>query len=430
MALVLVGPIQYFLPGLGRIQWLVTILSAILLLRVVYAITTRTGQHDRGPAPGYMVFMGLFLVVAFLSSVGNTYLMDALLDAKNYFQFWSIPLALFFLVSKDSLMLRLMKGLLVVAFINTPLSVLQYFLRGTFPGDAVTGTFGGVINQPGPSAAMSAFQVVQVSVIIGLALRRELAWRKALALTLWYLIPVGLANAKFTLVVLPIMIALTLGREVVRRPVLSASVAMLTVCLFSGLFYFHYRDAYKYGEAAGSVKEFVQNTIAYNIENVDPNRDDLTRVSAVTFWLKENSPGKEPLSSFFGHGIGASKNDGVFHGHLALIPKYRDLNLSLVTLTRLLWDVGIIGTTLFTLVFVSAFRLASKLKDNPVFTPVETSILASCQVACLFFILDMPYQDTHLTSQAFAAFVMLILGYIGFCKKKAHVSRRVIPGQF
>ena len=426
MALVLVGPIQYFVPALGHIQWAVTVLSACLLLRVIYAMATRTGQRDSGRIPGYMVFMGLFFVAAFLSTVGNMYLMDAMVDAKNYFQFWSIPLALFFLASKESLMLRLMKGLLMLAFINTPLSIVQYLSRSAFPGDAVTGTFGGAIYQPGPNAAMSAFQILQVGVVIGFALRRQLTWPKALALSLWYLIPVGLANAKFTLLFLPIMIALTLGRDVLRRPVLSASVAMLTVGLFSGLFYFHYRDAEKYGEGAGSVKEFVQNTVVYNIENPDSSRDDLTRVSAVTFWLKENAPGKSLSTFLFGHGIGASKNDGLYHGHLALIPKYREFSLSLVTLTRLLWDVGILGATIFTLIFVLAFFMASRLKDNPVFTPMEASFLASSQVACLFFILDIPYQNTHFTSQAFAAFVMLILGYIAFCQKKAHVSSRTL----
>lgn len=425
MALFLVGPIQYFLPIFQHFHWVVTILLAMLLLQVLYYLAKRC-QQSRGSPPGYMVFMGLFLVVAFMSSVANTYLTDAILDAKNYFQCWSIALALFFVVSQDIPVMRIMKGLLILAFINSPLCVLQYFLQDTFPGDLVTGTFGGEISgEGGPNAAMSAFQIVMVGVLIGLASRRQMGWPRAIMLILWYLIPVGLAHAKATLLFLLIMTVLTFGREILRRPFLSILGGTLMVCVFSVLFYVHYHEAGKYGmdDESISVKEFVEHSIAYNIES---NQGDLTRLSAVTLWLKENSPGKDPLHFFFGHGIGASKLGGLFQGHLTLFHKYRDLNIGMSTLTRLLWDVGIIGTTMFILTFVSAFWLATKLKGNPVFTPMEASFLVSSQVACLFFILDIPYQSSHLTVLAYAAFVMLILGYIGFCKKKANTSRGAI----
>ena len=438
MALFVIGPVQYFLPQLGHLQWVITILLAMLLLQVLFL--AKRDKQKKGSPPGYMVFMGVFLAVALLSSLANTYLTEALLDAKNYFQCWSIAVAFFFIVSQDIPVMRLMKSLLILAFINTPLCVFQYYLRDSFPGDLVTGTFGGEISgQGGPNAALSVFQITQVAVIISLGLRRQIAWPKAIVLILWYLIPVGLTNAKATLLFLLIMTLLTLSRELLRRPFLSILGTTLMVCVFSALFYVHYHEADKYGMGeSNSVKEFIEHSIAYNIES---NKEgELTRLSAVTLWLNDNSPGKNPLHFFFGHGIGASKLAGLFQGHLTLITKYRDLNLGISTLTRLLWDVGIIGTTMFTLIFVSAFWSATKLKGNPVFTPMEASFLVSSQVACLFFILDIPYQSTHLNSQVYAAFVMLILGYIGFCKKKANTSRGAIvvdsvctncvPGQY
>ena len=416
LALFLIGPLEYFVPEVGQIHWVVTILSAILLLRVFYSIATRTSQQGLGSVPGYMVFMGLFLVVAVLSSAGNMYWTEALLDAKNYFQFWSIPFALWFLISGESLSLRMMKGLLVLAFINTFLCMVQYSLRSSFPGDLVTGTFGGVIGGTGgPNAALSAFQIVQAGTIIQLALRRQLSWPRAIVLIVWFLIPVGLTHAKATLVFLLIMTGFTLGREALRRPVVSALVVILMIGLFSGLFYFEYRDANKYEEGADSVGDFITNTIEHNIES---KRGDLTRLTAVTFWLKENPPEKSFPVFLLGHGIGASKFTGVFQGHVSLSPRYRDLNVGIYTLTRLLWDVGIVGTVMFIFIFVSAFRLASKLKDDPGFSPMEASFLASSQVACFFFILDIPYQDSHLAVQAYAAFVMITLGCIAVCKKK------------
>jgi len=187
----------------------------------------------------------------------------------------------------------------------------------------------------------------------------------------------------------------------------------------SGTIYYYYTHAYQYSVRRYEPKtlsEYFDRSLAYNIDLEDKYK--LSRLAAILFWLKEHSSGGNPMHMLFGHGLGAAKHDGLIVGHVASQPKYKDKKIGLSALSRLLWDVGLIGTIIYIIIFVAAFFSARRMKNNRYLSEIEQAFMQGAEIACLFFIMSLPYQLSIINVQSFNAFSMFILGYIAFWHRK------------
>jgi hypothetical protein len=190
--------------------------------------------------------------------------------------------------------------------------------------------------------------------------------------------------------------------------------------LAGGALFYQYRtagDYYNVGYVPMSLSEYIFSSFEYNVRQ-DKVRG-LNRMRAVEFWWEEHSVTGGALPFFFGHGLGATRDSGIGYGHLVKDPRYAGRGIGVTTLSRLLWELGVVGTTLFAAIFVAAFLAARRLRHDPALPPVHRAYMTSAMVASMVFLFTFPYDLSLTASQSFSAFSMFVLGYITFWERRS-----------
>lgn len=422
MSMVVNGPVSYFFPSLGYIGWGTVLVSLVLLFRGGAAAIKSFHRKDI-PFPFFLWPFLLILFVSLLSTSGSLEFKEMFIASKNFFQFWSIPLVLYYVIKKEEIIGKIMKSILLIALFSTPLALVQYkFFAGMYPGDSVTGTFGGQIAGGGPNAAFAIFLLIQIAVILSLMTHQVLKIYWGIPLILWLLLPIFLTNSKAIILFIPFMFFIIYGKDIFQRPLVAITGGILIISFTIGilLFYFHQSEIYAGKGRVISLHDYVDKSIGYNIKSEEHGR--LSRLAAITYWFHENNFTKKPLRFFFGHGLGATKDTGLIVGHVAAQNKYRGKRIGFTALPRLLWDIGLIGTFIFLALFIKAFVLASKLKKHSNLPVQHRAFMEGCQIAILFFLFSLPYQLSIINIQAFNAFSMFVVGYIGYWQRGTKVK--------
>jgi hypothetical protein len=249
-------------------------------------------------------------------------------------------------------------------------------------------------------------------------MNRRISLVKAGAICVWFIIPILMTNAKSVILFFGCSFLLTFKRQFRKKPMLTLITSCIFAAMMVGIVFYHFSEVHKYTKdkryMPRNISEYIDRTIHYNFAT---DRDDLTRFSAIMFWFKEHSMNRNLLETLFGHGLGATKDSGTIVGHLLTSGKYRGMGLSKTSLTGLLWDIGFIGTGLFILIFVFAFFTAGNLVSNQTLSQDQLDQLFLAQIACIFFLLSIPYKEMIINTQAFNALSMLFLGYIAYWKR-------------
>ena len=416
-SMVVAGLVISVAPNMSAIKWAITMTTVVILMVALGAIVL--GRVKRAPTSPLALWLFFAFVIVTIISFGlNYYPLEYLAAAKNYFQYWGLPLVLYYLVQTDKTPKRLAIAMLVIALIQPIFAILQhYFLMGAaFSGDRVGGTFGGALGMVGGSAELSMFLVAQFLVVFALAKYRVIKLSSAIALAIWFMIPVLWTQAKAVVVLIPVGMVVLYADRIKARPIQFVGVMAITFITVGILTAVYFKTAGDYYHdkrfAPTTFEEFVDKSIAYNVE--DKGNTELNRTTAIVFWWQENGLVKHPLSFLFGNGLGSAKTSGLIKGHLYAEPEYRYRNLGVTLLTRLLWEVGIVGTLIYIGIYVAIFGLAGKLViDNSI--PVShRAILSGYQASMTIIILSIPYQKGLINNQAFAAFAMFVVGYILF----------------
>jgi hypothetical protein len=310
-----------------------------------------------------------------------------------------------------------MKALLVIAVLQLPVSIVERLLS---PGlDTVSGTFGGSLVNPSPNSALAIFLTVETGIVLGLAMNKVIAWRNALLLTLCFIVPVYFTNARAIIAFFLVMMVILFGRYFLKKPLASMVIAMVIAGMFSSVLYLHYKLGWQ-DSRFHVVKDFptyVEESIS---SQLGLGTRKMNRSKAVALWWTE-SRRFDKTRMFFGHGLGASRSYGIVKGHVAEKPEYAEKNIGLTVLSRLLWDVGIVGTIFYVMVFLSAFFTAGRLAKDPHLSPTQNAYMVGAQIACLFLVVSIPYKQSLINIQAFNAFAMFILGYVAFWYKRLAV---------
>jgi len=417
VSMVLAGLVIMIAPNANIIKWAITMTSAVILVIGLGGVFLgRNKRMVSSPFSLWLLFA--FMLLSVISLGLNFYPVEFLAAGKNMFQYWGIPLVFYYLLVTEKTPKNLAIAMLVIAAMQPVVAAMQhYLLRGTaFSGDRVGGTFGGALGGTGGSAELSMFLVIQFFVLFALAKYRVIKGYTALILGMWFLMPLLWTQAKAVVVMIPLGMLVLYADQLRARPMRFIGAMSLTLVLVAviSVAYFntvgeYYKDKRFVPDTFG---EFVDKSIAYNVG--DKGRKELNRTSAIAYWWQESGLGNEPLALLFGHGLGAAKMSGSIMGHLYWEQEYRFLALGITFLTRLLWEVGIIGTMIYFGIFISIFRLAGKVaadRNIPVF---HRAILSGYQAGIIVIILSIPYQKGLINNQAFAAFSMFVVGYVLF----------------
>lgn len=208
-----------------------------------------------------------------------------------------------------------------------------------------------------------------------------------------------------------------LGRKIITSPFTAIITFALCALLSGGILLYYKSEAKSYGaERNESLSEYVNKSIKYNTTTTG-ERKELTRLSAVTFWLDQHSITKDPWHFLFGHGLGSTKDTGISLGYIAAQNKYRGLRLGMTALTSLLWDLGVVGTATFILLLLRSYFLAARLKSQRQLSARHQAFMEGAQIGILFVLLTLPYQLAVFNIPAFSAYTMFLIGYIGFWQR-------------
>jgi hypothetical protein len=257
-----------------------------------------------------------------------------------------------------------------------------------------------------------------MAVLLLMATYRQWRWPMALLGIAWLSIPVLLANAKVALLLFPLMLVMFRLRELARRPALAVTILGALALLTAATFFYYFRHAWQYapvGRVPTSGAEYVDQALEYNVS--DRAVRGLSRWRLLSFWVEEHMSVRQLMPALFGHGLGAVKDDGLVLGHVAARMGYENLRLGRTALAGLLWEVGLVGTLAFMAVFVVAFRQLRRRQSCGNLPPFHRVQVAAAKLACLFFLISLPYKSSLLTTQSFHLFSMFVLGYTIFIEQ-------------
>lgn len=429
LALVLSGVILMVAPSVGKVRWVVAGISVLLLLIVVVQFIFRLRLHLY-PLPNFLrVYCGLILV-ALLTTFINQYFTETIVASKNFFQFLSIPFAMYFFFNEEKAPKKFVIFSMAIALIQPLFAFMQYFMfrGGWFVGDRISGTFGGALGGAGGNSALAMFLTISIAYVLALAIKDRLSWKYALVLSAYFVMPIAMTHAKASVVFLLIMLAVLFFPLMRKRLSYAFAGVIIGVSLLAAVFFYQYRTASDYtgywnrGVAPQSIAEFVEKSINYNVKEGDDSQ--LNRLSAIKFWYKNNSLSEDPVGFLFGHGLGSAQDGGTIVGHVVTENEYFGYGISLTALPRILWDLGVIGAACFLVVFILGFRKATFVRSSKYAMQEEQAFAAALQVAMIIFTISTVYKLSIINEQPFSAFVMMEVGVLALLARV--VERRRI----
>ena len=145
------GPSAYFL-RFTQLQWLTVLVGAALLLPVLINLFNSRTNVLSTQITSPILLPGIFLFLVIFSTVINDpQFADFVNASRHYFFMWPIMLVFMFGLVTQKMQVQLWKALMVVAVLQLPMALYQYFfvaqvrskMNSATAWDAVIGTFQG-----------------------------------------------------------------------------------------------------------------------------------------------------------------------------------------------------------------------------------------------------------------------------------------------
>jgi hypothetical protein len=413
-ALLISGFVTLFLPKLGKITWLFSMLG--FFLTFASALTLATHSREARSTPRFIWIAGLLFVYALvITPLTGTTIGELFGGIKRYFQLWGLMFACAWLVQDRIDLSRIVKFLFFLGFMQMPLAAYQLIVlvpkrqgmgNGVVPIDVVCGTFEASLEGGGNSSGMVLFLTIVVAFVLA-------AWREGLirpALTflavLLLIAPMGMGETKIVVVFLPLMLLVVFGRYMKQAPVASLFGLTLGLGATISLFWLY---GTVFGKSGIGMDERLKETIAYNFGDVGYYAAySLNRTTAISYWWRQHG-WSNPHEMLFGHGLGSSyfSPASLVNGHVARAHGY--IGIGLTAASTILWDLGLIGMGLMLALLASAWRTAGALIQR-VREPWPRAALVAARVAFVLFGVMLFYTDSLLNTLSVQCLLVLSLG--------------------
>lgn len=433
-AFLVVGQLLYF----ARIEksfWIPFLFGFLLLLRLPAELMRRK-LTDPLQAPFRPHLSGWIigcLVVYFAALIGSTLInlnppFQVLLSAREYFFIWGLYAVLASGLINPDLLVRAWRWLPWLLPLQLPLVLYQRFvvaarrsvvsLGGGSPWDAVVGAFGGDPNGGGASGSMGLFVVFAMALV-------TMRWRKGeLRLGHWALIMVSglaalvLAEVKFAVLMLPIVMVFSFRRELTSRPIAAIGILVvmfgLTGAMF-GLYKYQYSNNYVERHYGGYSDEVLKG--AFDTTALGGARAEMSRAAAITFWYAQQN---SVVDALIGHGMGATRKGATAVGEVAA--KYPFI-VARSTLAVLLWECGLIGCLALVAALAGAYFLAYRLSSDERLASSEQHLLVVVSAGIMLTVAELPYNTDLLYTAQMQILLMLLLAQVACSAGKLSALR-------
>ena len=275
-------------------------------------------------------------------------------------------------------------------------------LPGLVPIDVVAGTFGASIFAGGANAEMATFLIIMMGFFLARRRAKLIELGKYLLLIPFALVPLFMGETKVVVILLPLMYLTLYRRELFTRPIYSL-FALTMGTLLTVAAGFAYMDVTK----AKSFDAMVTGTLKYNIYDVGYGGYVLNRTTVLTFWADQHGF-NDPAKTVFGNGLGSAHEAS---GYVAKL--HTGYGIDLTAASLLLWEQGIVGTTLFLSMLAYAWRTAGQLQREAILPWIRADASA-IQAALSLFAFYLIYRSALLQDLPFQIIFYSLLGYLGW----------------
>lgn len=440
-ATVLAGTIEYFGNGLKQAQWLTYGMAGLLVLRMPLE-TLRARAMTLGAPPTWWtsapwLALLLYLLTTVLCNFANHVPVSAwVIFVKNALLLAVVPWALAEIVQRRGLgflplIWQCLPGLMLL---QLPFVLYQHFVimptrqQALSPYDCVVGTFGGDPMGGGSNATLVLFAILAIALSIGRLAHRQGTWRVHLFIIMSALVVIGMGEVKVVVLMLPLALVGYFGLRAVFT--LRGLLLLLVggglfvagvVLLYQAIYWSHMAKGYS------SLSESLSDSMRYVLDpsNINWRTGEIGRGAALALWWGDSD--LDGLHRFLGMGYGSARSDSsVAIGAVAL--KYLPLNIAPTVLSRLLWEVGYVGTAMFTLVIVTGVLACSRSLKCWAITSTEAESLRLARSFLAICLLLLPYNAYLLDQAVMQALLMVSIATVALLRTPARISSRIGPG--
>lgn len=401
VCLVAVGTLEIFL-SFGKASWLATGIVTALIAAALFAqpqlIKLRASLTQNWSRSLMMISIWLYFISLVISVLVNqTPFSQLLVGVRAYLPFLGVFLVLALGRLSERRIMFLLYTVIAVGCVQWLFCLAEQFyivpkrmssmLAVGGGGEAIVGSFGGNPLGGGYTGEMAAF------VVMNLVLCTVLWQAKLLPRWVWLLaalsagVSVGLAETKIVFVLLPLMVAAVMWRYpggIDRKVVKLVLVAALGFALTATIY------ANRYWLDKGS--EHVVHAFTYSFdESFMVTAQHRGRLASIVHW-GESAALNGPLpQTLVGYGPAASIEASALAGRGAAVEMYGP-GLDNNALSKLLWDVGLLGTGAFILLIIGAFFEAARLSRADWVSPATKWVMVGLKAWMLAFAVMLPYQ--------------------------------------
>lgn len=421
LGLLFVGIVPLWTEGFAtKVSWVVSILGFLMLFSTLFSLLVNR-ESRKNTAPFVWIGLAFFIHCVIFGLVNWYSPVEFISGIKRYFQVISLLFVFSWIGFTEAQVSRWLKFMVFVVIAQLPWALYQlmmlvpiresikYAYPGMVPIDVVAGTFGASLHGGGSSGDMAIFLVIIVGFILAQINEPMLKKKKLLLFMPFALVPLFLGETKIVVIILPIIFLMVYRKELIRRPIFALfSMLIGAVITFSTV------AAYSiyHGD---SVDSSISDTVDYNLQQTGYGGNYLNRTTVLSFWYS-NQGLHDPIGFVLGNGIGSAHSST--GGHVAA--KFIGYGIDLNTASTLLWEQGALGTSLFVLIFVSAWNAAGKL-SRAIESPVERAHVYAIQCALPILLIYLVYRVSFLENLPFQVFFYLMLGYLSHLWKKYKV---------
>lgn len=400
-------------PQLSKLAWVVSMLSTLLLIPALLNLIWTSERR----LPGFLKLALLFLFFNLFTSAVNWYSVTEFVGGfKRYFQTYGLMLALTLIVFLPEQFARWRKFLMITALLQFPFALYELLVLVPMRGgialssettDVVAGTFGANLQGGSPNSVMVIFLLVVMAFLTA-------RWRAGLVgnwrfgvIAFICLLPLGMGETKFAVVILP-MVGIGLLRVDLMRQPFRYLPALLGIAFVTAILAYIYVVVMM----KSTVGDVIDSTLRYNIGNQSYSRAlVLNRMTSITFWFQQHGF-DNPVSFLIGNGLGSSFTSAVSpSGHMGI--KFFHYGINLTAMSTILWDSGIVGAIMYTSVFVAAWFAAGRLYREVKDPSVKADALA-IQAATTLFMFSLFYSDSIVNLVSMELVYAVVLGYLGY----------------
>jgi hypothetical protein len=396
----------------GKATWGVSLLGLVLLCSALYRVLTDRSARNHTPAYVWLAF-GFLLYVVLNGVLQCSSVYEFAGGFKRYFQAFGLLFAFAWLVIDERAVRRYLLFFLIVALIQLPWAVyellrlvpvreaLKTFYPSLVPVDVVAGTFGASLYTGGANGEMATYLLVVLAFVIVRWRARLIRGRWVLCIVPVLLTPLFMGETKIIVVLLPFLCLMLFYRDLLHKPIaaLFGIAAGIAVTAAVTAVYLHTTNA-------NSLEGLVADTLNYNVYEGGHGGYALNRTRALTFWASQQ---QDPVSLLFGEGVGSvHERSG---GHVSL--KYVGYGVGLTAAATLLWEQGVVGTALFAMAVLLAWRAAGRLRRSASVEWIRADATAIHAVLPLFGVY-LGYRVALLEALPFQIVFATLLGYLAW----------------